>query len=90
MEKLYIPKKINVGYNKRSDTYTGKLGYIIYSPEGREYPSSRWWNLESARAINYFQKHENTTEFRTCEGRRHSDSHVSWNSPDAPESRESR
>lgn len=28
--QLYIPKKINVGYQKRSDTYTGNLAYIIY------------------------------------------------------------
>jgi len=27
---LNIPNKINVGYQKRSDTYTGKLAYIIY------------------------------------------------------------
>jgi hypothetical protein len=30
MEKLIIPKKINVGFQNRSDTYTGKLAYIIY------------------------------------------------------------
>lgn len=28
--QLYIPNKINVGYQKRGDTYTGKLAYIIY------------------------------------------------------------
>src|SRR6056300_218958 len=28
--QLYIPKKINVGYQKRGGTYTGKLAYIIY------------------------------------------------------------
>jgi len=28
--KLFIPKKIKVGFNNRSDTYTGKLGYVIY------------------------------------------------------------
>lgn len=27
---LYIPKKIKVGFNNRSDTYTKKLGYVIY------------------------------------------------------------
>lgn len=27
---LFIPKKINVGYNSRNDTYSGKLAYIIY------------------------------------------------------------
>lgn len=30
MDKLIIPEKLNVGFQKRSDTYTGKLSYIIY------------------------------------------------------------
>ena len=31
MEKqLFIPEKINVGFQERSDTYTGLLGFIIY------------------------------------------------------------
>ncbi len=30
MEQLLIPERINVGFNKRSDTYTTKLGYVIY------------------------------------------------------------
>lgn len=29
-EQIFIPEKINVGFQKRSDTYTGKLGYVIY------------------------------------------------------------
>jgi len=29
-EKLFIPKRIKVGYNERSDTYTKRLAYIIY------------------------------------------------------------
>ena len=29
-QQLFIPKKIKVGYNKREDTYTKKLAYIIY------------------------------------------------------------
>ncbi len=28
--QLYIPKRIKVGFQKRDDTYTGKLAYIIY------------------------------------------------------------
>lgn len=27
---IFIPKKIKVGFNPRSDTYTGRLGYVIY------------------------------------------------------------
>lgn len=29
-EQLLIPDKIKVGYNKREDTYTGHLAYVIY------------------------------------------------------------
>ena len=29
-DKLIIPAKINVGFQKRDDTYTGKLAYVIY------------------------------------------------------------
>lgn len=28
--KLYIPEKLNVGYQERENTYTGKLAYVIY------------------------------------------------------------
>ncbi len=28
--QLFIPKKIKVGYVERNDTYTKKLGYVIY------------------------------------------------------------
>lgn len=29
-EKLNIPDKIKVGFQERSDTYTGKLSYVTY------------------------------------------------------------
>ena len=28
--QLFIPKKCKVGFNLRTGTYTGKLGYVIY------------------------------------------------------------
>lgn len=31
--KLFVPSEIVVGQQKRSDTYTGRLGYIIYKDE---------------------------------------------------------
>ena len=31
--KLYIPKKLRVGFVSREDTYTGKLAYVIYFDE---------------------------------------------------------
>jgi len=30
MDKLFIPQKIRVGYQNRSDTYTKRLAYVIY------------------------------------------------------------
>lgn len=31
--QLFIPDRINVGYNQRNDTYTGKLAYVILRPK---------------------------------------------------------
>ncbi|MCP3683180.1 MAG: hypothetical protein GY861_10855 [bacterium] len=31
--KLYIPKKLHVGYQEREDTYTKKLAYVIYTDD---------------------------------------------------------
>lgn len=33
MDQLFIPEKIKVGYQKRTDTYTNKLAYVIYYDE---------------------------------------------------------
>lgn len=30
-DKLIVPKSVKVGFQKRSDTYTGKLAYVIYT-----------------------------------------------------------
>lgn len=30
---IFVPKRINVGFDERSDTYTGKLAYVIYWDE---------------------------------------------------------
>lgn len=41
---IFIPKKINVGYQKRYDTYTGKLAYIIYYDEKGKLRKETSWN----------------------------------------------
>jgi hypothetical protein len=43
--KLFIPKICKVGFNLRSDTYTGKLGYVIYhdGKKWRKEPSWESW-----------------------------------------------
>lgn len=41
---IFIPQKINVGYQKRNDTYTGKLAYIIYYDEKDKLRKETSWN----------------------------------------------
>lgn len=42
---LFIPQKIKVGYQNRSDTYTGKLAYVIYyDNKGKLRKESSWEN----------------------------------------------
>lgn len=41
---IFIPKKINVGYQERSSTYTGKLAYIIYYDEKGVLRKENSWN----------------------------------------------
>lgn len=43
--QLFIPKKLKVGFNKRVDTYTGKLGYVIGwdGKKWRKEPSWEGW-----------------------------------------------
>ena len=41
---IFIPKKINVGYQNRSGTYTGKLAYVIYYDEKGKLRKETSWN----------------------------------------------
>jgi hypothetical protein len=41
---IFIPKTINVGFQNRSDTYTGKLGYVIYYDEKGKLRKEASWN----------------------------------------------
>ena len=40
--KIFIPTKIKVGFQKREDTYTGKLGYVIYH-DGKVWRKEKSW-----------------------------------------------
>ena len=47
---IFIPKRINVGFQNRNDTYTGKLAYVIYYDEKgklRKEPSWQSWRDKS-------------------------------------------
>lgn len=42
--QLYIPQKIVVGFQERSDTYTGKLAYVIYRDHTGKLRKEASWN----------------------------------------------
>ena len=41
---IFVPKKINVGFQNRKDTYTGKLAYVIYFDERGKLRKETSWN----------------------------------------------
>jgi hypothetical protein len=43
MNSIFVPKKINVGFQERSGTYTGKLAYIIYFDESGKLRKEKSW-----------------------------------------------
>lgn len=50
---IFIPEKINVGYQKRSNTYTQKLAYIIYFDEkGVLRKETSWQNWRDKELAN--------------------------------------
>jgi len=42
-EKLFIPTKLKIGYNERSDTYTKKLAYVIYYDQKNVLRQEKSW-----------------------------------------------
>lgn len=62
--QLFIPKEIKVGFNKREDTYTKKLAYIVYYDNNgvlRKEKSWESWRDKSIKAEDY--KNEPTEGF---------------------------
>lgn len=43
-ESMFIPKKIRVGFQNRSDTYTNNLAYVIYYDEKGKIRKEQSWN----------------------------------------------
>ena len=52
---IFIPKKIKVGFNTRNDTYTGKLGYVIYH-DGKTWRKEVSWESWREKYINPVEK----------------------------------
>jgi hypothetical protein len=56
MDKIFIPKKIKVGFDEREDTYTKKLAYIIYFDEkGKLRKETSWenWRDKNIPPVEY-------------------------------------
>jgi len=70
---IFIPKKCKVGFNTRQDTYTGKLGYIIYNDGKvwRKEPSWEGWRekyisqeeFDTAKLTAFTKEVERQTEY---------------------------
>jgi hypothetical protein len=48
---IFIPKKIKVGFQKRTDTYTGSLGYVIYN-DGKVWRKEKSWESWRTKYIS--------------------------------------
>ena len=48
---LYIPKKLKVGFQNRSDTFTGKLAYVIYIDDKNVLRKEKSWNSWRSKDI---------------------------------------
>lgn len=59
MSNLFIPSKIRVGFQKRDDTFTGKLAYIIYYDAKGEIKQFKSWDGWRDHDIDYVE-FENT------------------------------
>lgn len=51
-DKLFIPTLCKVGFQARSDTYTGKLGYII-AYDGKKWCKEPSWKKTSWGSLQY-------------------------------------
>lgn len=61
---IFVPKKINVGFQNRSGTYTGKLAYIIYFDEkGKLRKETSWNGWRDEKIPNEIYDNEPTSGF---------------------------
>ncbi len=61
---IFVPAKINVGYQKREGTYTGKLAYVIYfDQKGVLRKQSSWDSWRDEKIKNNIYNNEPTEGF---------------------------
>src|SRR3569832_858419 len=51
MEHVFVAPKIKVGFQKRDDTFTGQLAYIIYYDQKGKIHKEKSWNSWRSKAI---------------------------------------
>jgi hypothetical protein len=81
MDNLYIPSKINVGFQNRKDTYTGKLAYVSYVDSKGVFRKQKSWDQWRDQSITPL-KLDNTPQEGFClnkEVERYNWSHFSSN-----------
>ena len=44
MDEFNVPPKISIGFQKRNDTYTGKLGFVVRTSKTGKISSEKSWN----------------------------------------------
>lgn len=80
-DTLTIPETLNVGFQNRKDTYTGKLAYVVYTDKtGKLRKEASWTSWCDAKIKKLELKNEPTSGFvlnRDVGGAR--DSYSSWN-----------
>lgn len=56
-EQIYIPKTLKVGYQKRSDTYSGKLGFVTYLYDKNVHRQEKSFNgwIEKKMGVDDFE-----------------------------------
>lgn len=52
---LFIPEKLKIGFQKREDTFDGKLSYIIYYDEKGKLRKEKSWNDWCDSSISYLE-----------------------------------
>lgn len=61
---IFVPSKINVGFQNREDTYTGKLAYVIYFDEkGKLRKEASWSSWRDESIPNEIYENEPTEGF---------------------------
>lgn len=61
---IFVPKKVNVGFQNRKDTYTGKLAYVVYFDEdGKLRKETSWQNWREKEIPNELYDNEPTEGF---------------------------